>query len=138
MGIGGFWVPDVQTSENRARCLQGGPSRGGGLWGEAHRGGERGGVGAGPSRGGASTQRDAVAAGRGDGPEVQHEPGQHRGQRQQGKNRGAGHRAPSWLGMESILPQADKFGYFQVIVSFYAEGGQPIDQAGVFLTGIGE
>lgn len=30
------------------------------------------------------------------------------------------------------------FGGLQVTVSFYAEGGQPINQAGVFLTGIGE
>ncbi|NXD71112.1 PADI2 deiminase, partial [Eolophus roseicapillus] len=29
------------------------------------------------------------------------------------------------------------FGGLQVTVSFYAEGGQPISQAGVFLTGIG-
>lgn len=38
---------------------------------------------------------------------------------------------------ENILPQCGIRG-LQVTVSFYAEGGKPINQAGVFLTGVGE
>ncbi|NWR96782.1 PADI2 deiminase, partial [Motacilla alba] len=37
---------------------------------------------------------------------------------------------------ENVLPQCGVWG-LQVTVSFYAEGGKPINQAGVFLTGVG-
>lgn len=125
----------LQIAQNSGCFWQGGPCWGCGLWREAHRGGQRGRAVPRPRRArGRGRSQHAVAAGRGDSAEVQHEPGQLRGQRQQGEEWDPRSGTPR---RENILPQQGIWGS-QVTVSFYADGGKPINQTGVFLTGVGE